>query len=735
LDQRRPIRTTRAPGPRAAAALSVLILFVLAPEARRAEAQGPGGADPDLDGALSPRLEADRLELSRGGGVRARGRARIGLGRCSLRAGELRLAAGGLLEADGALLEDSRVRLRARRFRLGPDGSLAAEDLEGSLCRCGEDVGALLSIGARRALVRPGGRRLHLVWPDLRILGRRVFALPYFALPLARAVSGLFFPEIGYSPRDGVRLTQGGYLALSDTVDLEMRAGYIQHRGAVGTARARYFTEERGDGELQATGLLDGDRPRGAVRGRLALRGRSFAVVATPDLVSDPDLPRELERDPARALAQHARSRLAFWAGRGPLTLAAWADLDQELRTPLRHGRSASGTGSLEAALLPTRILGPVAVELLGRATVLGPGGLGPEDPDATLAARGAPELLGGALALAISPAILLGEALGPVRISGILSYRLAGILVDDPSPKAPGGGEARRLWHQGLARLEASVPLARIFVSGPGGAGEAGASPSRIRHELEPFAALAWTEASPGWAAEPLGLAPLVGLWGAAGIRTVLHARRGTGPVRRLLALELRADLPLAGSIADPEAARREPLLGGDLEVDLLAGFSARGELRVGLSEGGPTARVAEAELCRRGERLRACLGYSRLRLAETRALFPESGFVFLEGLSLPIGSSSDEIHGSLSVILGPVEAAATLAVNPVLGRVDAGVYSLDFVLGCGCYRVGLLGYSRATQSAPDLFARFSIAPTSWGCQARSGSFARGLRTISPSP
>jgi hypothetical protein len=632
-------------------------------------------------------LEARRLE-SDGREVRAEGEVRLRLGACVLRATDLELeldadrlrARHACLEIDGG-----RTILWADRLELG-GGGLHAEWPRIAPCACGRPSEALrgLTLSARRARIARGGRRLHLTWPALRLRGRAVFVVPYVALPLERGVSGLLVPELGYSGRDGLRVEQGGYLASAGRADLLASGGWIQERGAVGRIRGRLWADPALDGELALLGLRDGDRWRGSAVGRIAARGRSWGAVLAPDLVSDPLLPADLDRDADRVFSPYLRSRALAWGTTGPFVVEATGDVIQTLGAP---ARPVSGLLSVALGVPPVRLLGPLHLEAhvdLGRS--LGPS---PEIPSVDERAT----VLGGSLRLG------LASGLGPLRLSGYARYGAQATWrpAVDSSSRVDGV-------QLGEVAAEGSLPLGRAFVLGA----------LRLQHRIEPFLAASWATVDGAPPALADGARLIGGLRVGGGLRTSLLARGAVGPVRRWLRAEARVEVP---ALRPDDGPLPGATIGGEAELGVRQ-VSARIAARVGLEDRRSTD--LRAHLCGGRAWLRGCAGYTRLRLAWDEELWINVPL----GAWTPRGASTvatpldlDQLDALVELRFSSLGLGARVAVDPAQARLAQGAYWADVALGCGCYRLGVVGASRAGQRWPDVSARLTISAVALSC------------------
>jgi LPS-assembly protein len=247
----------------------------------------------------------------------------------------LRITTGGELEAqevtafmkEGALqlrtphepIEALRVNGRNRAVfsgkRLVRDGpqQLTLEDAAVTLCDCGAEPPSW-EIRTRRAQV-VGGKRLSLTSPVIYITPRvvveiagspplyhpsvPVLVLPWLSLPLVQRQSGLLWPKIGYSGRNGLTVGQPAYATLGPSYDVTLTPTWISGASALGTKPEEDFgvrgfgsdlelrwapTEgARGRVELswlydQAKECIDGDVKQGCRRRALDPRGSRLAL-------------------------------------------------------------------------------------------------------------------------------------------------------------------------------------------------------------------------------------------------------------------------------------------------------------------------------------------------------------------------------------------------------------------------------------------------------------------------
>ena len=630
---------------------------------------------------------------------------RVRLPGCRLRASELILTRDGLSGQQVELAGEGGLRLSAHRLKVSDEG-LEAAFVHGWPCAC---VGAppLVTFSARTASMARGNNRLHLFWPSLWVGNRRVLTLPYAAIPLARGVSGLLMPEVGYSGRDGLRFTQGVYLAPSRSMDLLVAGGWIQQRGAHARSRLRYWWDGRGDGQLVVSGLRDEGRLRGSIRGEAVVGGERWAVGLTPDLVSDPELLLDVAKDPGRVFAPHLRSRLWAWTGQGPLFIAARGDLLQDLTSPMAGETNTSGQVAAVLGLLPLALAGPISLDMaLGLSHQVPWRGMILSDPGACAGCTGPGDQRATvATSLTFSAALNANHTVGPLRFSSRGAYRLLALFL--------AGAEDHRgdeVIHRGTLAAEASLPLARVYGR---------FSARRHRHLLEPFVGANWSSGTAGLLRNPDGTVAREGGFGVIGLRSGVMSRSRGGPVRRPLWTELSLLWPIPGT--RPGQGMEQPYLGGVVHLRPTLPVSGTVSFNWGLSDN-TLAEVLGQVCLRTGAGVLPCAGYTRLRLDQVHDLHGARLGPWLYGpdRALPLHASADQVSASVRARWGALELGMRLAADPVLGRLTHGAAWLDLTLGCGCYRVGVQGQSRMGQAWPDVALRLEL--TGSGERGRCG-------------
>ena len=581
--------------------------------------------------------------------------------------------------------------LRAESLRWAR-GRLSGRSVRAALCAC--DGEPALSLSARQAWVAPKGRRLHLTWPVLRLGPVPLLAAPYLALPLEPGVSGLLPPELSYSPRDGLRLGQGVYLATSQA-DAALYAGWVQQRGAYGRSMLRYALDDHGDGELELHGLRDQERYRGAILGRLLLRGSTWALGAKLALLGDPLFLRDLHRDPRLYFAPFVRSRFWASAGLGPLLLTGHFDVYQPTGSPLSAMTSARERWRAAASidLLP---------QPWGPLLLLGSGGVEVRDPLTIESLGGDPR--GAAPAFWLSPRLSLARRLGPLSLALGGGYQLralglgfidqAAVATDATYPRTSRGGRTSGwLGEQALfASLEVGLPLVRRF--------------GRWEHRLAPYVGAtvatgeAWRMAA--FDQQPFAPSSLV----EVGLRSTLAT---TG-----LAARSHGEFALRALY---EPTERRPLLGANLRLELAGQIDFSLRVLADLLD----RRLAwiETRGCWTTGRFRFCAGYRRQRAERLWPLFAEGARATLGAppTSTALASARvDQVAGAARLRLGPIVVEARGYLDPQRAELTHARYGLRWSSRCRCLELGLWGRSFVGYAAPDVVLQLSLRPGGLG-------------------
>ncbi|MBK8480292.1 MAG: hypothetical protein IPL40_03815 [Proteobacteria bacterium] len=651
------------------------------------------------------RLRAERVRLA-GEGWEAEGRVEAQLGPCRWEADALRREAGGAVGAEQLRVtlcaEPSSCRgpwVEARRVTLDGFGGWRAQGLRTALCGCWP---ALRLEAARAALSATDGR-LYLVAPRLR-WGRLPLAwAPFWALPTRAGTSGLLWPVIGYSGRDGLRVEQGGEVFLGRQVDARLSLGWIATRGLGARARLRYFTAAQGDGALHLQLQQDASslqRWRGRLAGRLLWQGSPGALGLVPALVSDRQVLADLARSPRLVFAPYARSRAWASTARGPVVATVVADRLQGLRgLPVAGAAAGAEEGArlaLRTDLLPLRVLGPLhllgAVELsrsfgLGASIVeRGPSRSAEQAPSAALAPSAADLTV-----WRLAPSLAAAGLWGPWVWSGLAGYRLQALLRESAD------AEGRLVARQGaVASWALALPLRRTFRRGS----------SRWLHGVEPFVGGRWRRGTRAVDPALVGLEPWAWAGGALlelGARSSLlrvDQRRG---IARLLHAEAALQLTTGG------VDRRTRALATQLTIGALKGL--RGSAQ-GWVDWQRRRWVLDAELCREHALGEVCAGYWRLRGARADALrlWDDAAWPTLGTRATALlGASADQLGASALLRLGLWRAEVLARLDPLAWTLTQGQARLASAPIYGCLDLALAAQLRAGQRRPDILAQLS--------------------------
>lgn len=714
----RPARwhvSVRRPSGRRALRAVALLLVLLLGDASALAGGGHGSASPRAAAATRvpaapARLHALRLRLA-DGCWEAEGAVELRRGPCRWQAAALRRDARGALAAEyvrvmGCAREAGCDGPWIEALRLQGDGRGAwrAEALRAALCA----AWPALRLEAPRAWLSARTGRLHLLTPRLR-WGRLPLAwLPYLGLPTRVGTSGLLWPRVGYSGRDGLRLAQGGELVLGRHADARLTLGWIATRGVGLGARLRYFTRAHGDGALRLQlqqDAMPAPRWRGRLAGRLLLHGATGAVGLAPALVSDRLLLAELARAPALVFAPYARSRAWASTTRGPLVASVVADDFQPLsggaarldRPAAPDARREQGRVVVRVALLPLPVIGPL--HLLGEAELARSGPLGVGAPAATGTARDAPSAMLPSTAYAltswrVAPSLAAAGVRGPWSWSALAGYRLQALA------GRAGEGETLRARQVAVSALALGLPLRRVWR-------RAAAGGSWI-HGVEPFlAARARRGSSPSDIdSAASGLEPWVEAKGtslALGVRSELIRLGGPQALARVLWAELALQLAPAAGGAPPLRA-----LAGQLVLGPIGGLHGRVQARRGLarSEGW----LLDSELCGAGGIFELCAGYLRVRAARAAALrlwdeslWPTEG----SRLAALLGGAGDQLGASARSWRGGWRAELGLWVDPVARALTHARATLARAPLGACLSLSLGAELRAGQRWPDIVAQ----------------------------
>ncbi len=320
-------------------------------------------------------LLCDRLELDRRSSIAVMRRAVI-LVKTDVAPGELAACrtACGLVGAGF-----NAMRFEGERLVRDPD-HYEVEGARFTACDCGEEAPSW-EIRAARADILPG-ERAWLTWPVLYLKGIPVFILPIAYLPLCERRTGLLFPQVNYSGRDGFVLSESLFVTLGDSADATVSVDWFEERGfrerlefrAVMSRSSRlgvrfgYLEDEKDEFAHRFSGELDA-WARGSSGGFLQAELRVY---------SDSDINRDFQSEMAGRAADQAPSAVVL----GQSWTHALLTLDAVYRQDLRFANldlfsseahdTIQRLGALSFDLAPVRLGGlPLELSLFAEAANL----------------------------------------------------------------------------------------------------------------------------------------------------------------------------------------------------------------------------------------------------------------------------------------------------------------------------------------------------------------------------
>lgn len=283
---------------------------------------------------LAERLEIDRQAaraLLLNGTVWVKERAAHGtLGACRT-ASELRTRGKNTFALEGLRWHKAGGRWRLEQASL-------------SACDCGPDEAPTWQLRAVEADVIPD-ERAWLRWPVLVLKGLPAFALPLVYLPLGERRTGLLMPELNYSSRDGLVLSESLFVTLGEHADTTLSLDWFQDRGFRERLELRAIPWPRSWLKLRLMHTSDAKAAAEAEAGRRVGRQRaSGELVAWADLphrldvrltarlYSDSDIHRDFLSDLARRAQDMAVSGLSLSHRGAHFLVALEAGWVQDLR-------------------------------------------------------------------------------------------------------------------------------------------------------------------------------------------------------------------------------------------------------------------------------------------------------------------------------------------------------------------------------------------------------------------
>ncbi len=214
-------------------------------------------------------------------------------------------------------------------------------------CRGGKPT---WEIRASSADVLPN-ERVWMTWPIFYAKGLPVFILPAAYLPLSERRTGLLFPQVNFSGRDGVVLSESLFVTLGRSADTTLSYDWFQDRGSRERLEFRVRPSATSDlvlrlGFLQdhkafVQTILNGTTSNEKNKLRLSGDLNTFAdfspetaLRASLHLYSDSNMVSDFRSDIAGRAVEEAPSQIAFWQ-RGAQTLFA---IDAVYHQDLRFG-------------------------------------------------------------------------------------------------------------------------------------------------------------------------------------------------------------------------------------------------------------------------------------------------------------------------------------------------------------------------------------------------------------
>jgi len=275
-------------------------------------------------------LLCDRLELDRRSSIAVMHRAVIlvktgtttdKLAACRTASGLARAGFNAMTFAGDRLVRDpEHYQIEGARF---------------TACDCGDQAPSW-EIRATSANVLPG-ERAFLTWPVLYLKGIPVFVLPVAYLPLSERRTGLLFPQVNYSGRDGFVLSESLFVTLGDSADTTLSVDWFEERGFRERLEFRAAPGRRSRVEARFAYIKDekkdefGHRASGELHARV--QGSSGGSLrAALRLFSDSDINRDFISDMTGRATDEAPSAIVLEQRWSHAVLALDAVYHQDLR-------------------------------------------------------------------------------------------------------------------------------------------------------------------------------------------------------------------------------------------------------------------------------------------------------------------------------------------------------------------------------------------------------------------
>jgi LPS-assembly protein len=208
-------------------------------------------------------------------------------------------------------------------------------------CDCGDQAPSW-EIRACKADIIPE-ERAWLTWPVLYLKGLPVFAAPVAYLPLSNRRTGLLFPQLNYSGRDGVVLSESLFITLGRSADTTLTGDWFEERGF--RERLEFRARPSHNSLIETRFMYIYDEKVAEIDSKKHLRHRysaeldawlltrsKFSLNASVRLYSDSDINRDFVSDMAGRAADYAPSTVGLGKAGQDYLLTLDAAYLQDLR-------------------------------------------------------------------------------------------------------------------------------------------------------------------------------------------------------------------------------------------------------------------------------------------------------------------------------------------------------------------------------------------------------------------
>jgi len=208
-------------------------------------------------------------------------------------------------------------------------------------CDCGDEAPSWEIRACKADIIVE--ERAWLTWPVLYLKGLPVFAAPVAYLPLSNRRTGLLFPQINYSGRDGVVLSESLFITLGRSADTTLTADWFEERGF--RQRLEFRARPSLNSQIETRLMYIYDEKVADIDSKKHLRHRysaeldawlrtrsKFSLNAAIRLYSDSDINRDFVSDMAGRAADYAPSAIALGKSGQDYLVALDATYLQDLR-------------------------------------------------------------------------------------------------------------------------------------------------------------------------------------------------------------------------------------------------------------------------------------------------------------------------------------------------------------------------------------------------------------------